>query len=166
MLRRLLWGLVKGVVLGATIGALLHFGLAATPLAGALAYVVYGAVAAIAGVFAGELPWKPGAWIGALIKAILGIGIGALVYFLGSKFLNIPVGGLAGAPDDTVLSQFPLLFAPIVGGVFSGLIELDDGGEKPQEEKKSGVRIADLPEEENEEIEIERQDKTSEKARR
>lgn len=144
MVRRLLVGLLKGIVIGGAIGALLHFALGLTALPAAwLGYVLYGAVAALGGVLAGQPPWRKGAWVASILKGLFGFGLGALAYLLGSRFLNLDVGGLANIANGTTLANAPLLFAPIVAMIYAGLVELDDGGEQAAAEEaaaKTGVR--------------------------
>jgi hypothetical protein len=141
MFRRLLLGLLKGLVIGGAIGALMHFalGVAIIP-AGALSYLFFGGVAAVAGVAAGQPPWREGAWVGSVLKAIFGFAIGAGIYWAGQRFLNFPIGGIANLPAGATFAQAPLLFAPALAALFSMLIELDDGGE-PAAESKTGVRV-------------------------
>jgi hypothetical protein len=147
MLRRLLVGLLKGVLVGGAVGALLHFAFGVTALSAAwMGYLLYGGVALLAGVVAGQPPWREGAWVASILKGAFGFGVGALLYFLGAKFLSgIDLTPLAGALPDLAgktLSQVPLLFAPAVATVYATLVELDDGGEQPATEKKTGVRVS------------------------
>lgn len=142
MFRRLLFGLLKGLVIGGAIGALMHFALG-VPLisAGVLSYLFFGGVAAVAGVAAGQPPWREGAWVGSILKAIFGFAIGAGIYWVGQRFLNFPIGGLAGLPANATFAQAPLTFAPALAALFSMLIELDDGGDQAAEQAKTGVRV-------------------------
>lgn len=141
MFRRLLFGLLKGLVIGGAFGALMTFALG-VPLipAGILSYMFFGGIAALAGVAAGQPPWREGAWVGSILKAVFGFAIGAGLYWVGQRFLNFPVGGLAGLPAGATFAQAPLTFAPALAAVFSMLIELDDGGE-PATDTKTGVRV-------------------------
>ncbi|MEI8257887.1 MAG: hypothetical protein WCJ30_19600 [Deltaproteobacteria bacterium] len=141
MFRRLLLGLVKGLVIGGAIGALMQFALG-VPLipAGVLSYLFFGGIAALAGVAAGQPPWREGAWVGSILKALFGFAVGASLYWVAQRFLNFPIGGLAGLPADAHFAQAPLTFAPALGAVFSMLIELDDGGDQASD-SKTGVRV-------------------------
>jgi hypothetical protein len=106
---------------------------------------LYAAVGALSGVVAGQPPWRKGAWLASILKAVFGAGVGAGLYALASRFLAVGVGGIAGLADGTALANAPLLFAPLVAGVYGMLVELDDGGEQPVEQS-TGVRVsADSP---------------------
>jgi hypothetical protein len=143
MFRRLLLGLLKGLLLGGAVGAALHFGahLFTSQGLGWLNYMLYGLVAALAGIAAGKPPWREGAWVETLLKAIVGFGIGAGVFALAHYFLKVPIGGLLNIPAGTHLAEIPLFFAPIVATVYASLVELDNTGNGEQDESKTGVRV-------------------------
>lgn len=159
MLRRLLFGLLKGLLVGAALGAVLHFGLGATTLTGALAYLFYAAVAAVAGVLAGQPPWRQGAWVGSILKGVFGLALGAGLYALAARFLSVQVPAVAGLTTAVPASSAPLFFAPALAALYAGLIELDDGGADAAADagasgKDPGVRVA-LPDElGDEEVEV------------
>jgi len=165
MLRRLLFGLLKGIVVGGALGALLHFGLGWTSLTGWLGYVIYGAAVALGGVVAGQPPWRKGAWIASILKGLFGFGVGAGLYALATHFLKLPVGGLVGIPTGTVLAESPLFFAPLVTLIYTTLVELDDGGPAPAAES-GGVRVASGASTDLDALLSERQERSSTKAGR
>lgn len=131
--KRLLLGILKGLVIGGGIGALLHFALGVTTLTSVFAYLLYAGVGLLAGVFGGRAPWKPGAWIAAILKGVFGLAVGAGLFALGTN-----VGAL------NVIAHNPLFFAPIVALLYGTFVELDDGGEQPEEEATSGVRVGKI----------------------
>lgn len=167
--RRLIIGVLKGLLIGGAVGALLHFGLGVTVLSGALAYVIYGLVGATSGALAGRAPWKQGAWIAALLKAAFGLAVGCGLYALAKAFVPHDLGqgvlesalALGAAPGqahalalDQGVANVPLLFAPALAVLYATLVELDDGGEA-EEEPVSRVRatnadelLASIPDEE------------------
>jgi hypothetical protein len=129
MLRRLGLGFLKGLIVGAGVGAAFQLGLAWT-LPGLAGYLAAMGTGATAGVLAGRPPWKHDAWIESLLKAVAGLGVGALVYWL-TSYVDAPIpldlpGAIAGTPWRAV----PLVALPLVGAVFGTLVELDnvDGG--------------------------------------
>ncbi|AKF09808.1 hypothetical protein [Sandaracinus amylolyticus] len=138
MLKRLVVGLLKGLVLGAAIGAGIQYGLhSATggPLlvtsGGLLGYLLAMGTSGTTGVFAGKPPWREGAWIEALLKGLVGVGIGALLYWLGSAYgaVQLPFPGVGSA----AWTALPVIFLPAIAGVYGSLVELDnsdDGGAK------------------------------------
>lgn len=143
MLERLVVGLLKGLVIGAAIGAGIQYGLLwPVPSGGLLGYLLAMGAAGTTGVFAGKPPWREGAWIEALLKGLVGAGIGALLYWLSSTYgaLELPFPGQAGPAPWTAL---PVLFLPAIAGVYGSLVELDNtegGGEKGGGEKGGGTR--------------------------
>lgn len=126
MLKRLVVGLLKGLVLGGAIGAGIQYGLHwPVPSGGLLGYLLAMGAAGTTGVFAGKPPWREGAWIEALLKGLVGAGIGALLYWLGSSYgaLALPFPGESEALAWTAL---PVLFLPAIAGVYGSLVELDN----------------------------------------
>ncbi|UJR86743.1 hypothetical protein [Sandaracinus amylolyticus] len=132
MLKRLVVGLLKGLVLGAAIGAGIQYGLHwVVTSGGLLGYLLAMATSGTTGVFAGKPPWREGAWIEALLKGLVGVGIGALLYWLGSTYgaVQLPFPGVGSA----AWTSLPVLFLPAIAGVYGSLVELDnsdDGGAK------------------------------------
>lgn len=148
MLKRLLIGLIKGIVLGGGVGAGLYFGAHVGRVEGAFAYLLYGLLGALTGAVAGKAPWKPGAWIEAVLRGVFGIAVGCGLYALASAFLGVGAIPLpeVGASVATKLVQQPLLMAPMLAVLYASLIELDnDGkGEDVAAVKGRGVRLEDI----------------------
>ncbi len=138
--KRLLLGLLKGIVIGGAFGALVYFTLGAH-LMGWANWLLYPLVGAVSGALAGRAPWKPGAWIAGVLKAVFGLAVGAGLFALGHKFL--PELALAGGPKVSLAEQ-PLFFAPMLATVYATLVELDDGGDQAEEEPASGVRVGKI----------------------
>lgn len=133
MFKRLGVGLLKGLVIGGVIGAGLHFGLGWMTVTPLLGYLVAMAAGASASVLAGKPPWREGAWIEALLKGLAGVGAGALLYFLGTRFGSFGVpfalpGRLAATAAGAAWPTLPLLFAPAFGALIGSLVELDNTG--------------------------------------
>ena len=150
MLKRLLIGVLKGIVVGGGVGAGLYFGLRVGRLDGALAYLLYGFLGAITGVFAGKALWKPGAWIEALLRGVFGIAVGCGLYALASALLGVGAidlpalaPALTGADLPNRLVQQPLVLAPMLAVVYASLIELDNDG-KGEDAAAAKVRVARL----------------------
>jgi hypothetical protein len=94
-------------------------------------------VAGTTGVFAGRPPWQEGAWIEATLKGMVGVGLGALVYWLASKWGYVTTFPFPGVEEPVKWTEVPVLFAPAVAGVYGALVELDNTGESKKDEKKS-----------------------------
>ncbi len=133
LLKRLGIGLLKGLVVGGAVGAALQLGLGWTQTTGLLGYLLAMATGATAGTLAGTPPWKGEAWIEAVLKGVFGVGVGALLYWLGSSFapFGLPLA-IGGAPDGADWTSLPLLYAPAIGGVYGAIVELDNTGKPPK----------------------------------
>ena len=151
MLKRLLIGILKGIIVGGAVGAALYFGLHQGSLESGFAYVLYGAVGALTGVVAGKPLWKQGAWIEALLRGVFGIAVGCGLYALASSFLHVaaiplPAGlfpRLGDAEIPRFLFQQPLAMAPLLATLYASLIELDNDG-KGEDVASTKVRVARL----------------------
>jgi len=153
MLKRLGLGLIKGLLIGGAIGAGFHFGLGWTVATGLLAYLIAMGAGATAGILAGKPPWRHAAWIESLLKAVAGLGIGALVYWLASSFADFQLPfAIPGVAEGHGWTEMPLLSSVAVAGLFGTLVELDntdDGGgdvtrSERGERKKPRVRVGEI----------------------
>jgi hypothetical protein len=148
VLRRLLIGLAKGLVIGGALGAGLQIGLGWGNTTGILGYLLAMGAGATAGILAGKPVWRVGAWIESVLKALFGLGTGALVYFLGSTYgaLEVPFA-LPGAESGALWTSQPLLYATLISGLFGSLVELDntdDDGDREDGYHPPRVRIRGL----------------------
>lgn len=138
-LKRLGLGLLKGLAVGGVTGAAIQIGLGWTVTAGLLGYLLAMGVGATAGILAGTPPWKSETWIEAVLKGLFGVGVGALLYWLGSSFASFELPfAVAGAPRGTEWTSLPLLYGPVVGALFGAVVELDNTGDGDGTAKPSG----------------------------
>lgn len=165
MLKRLILGLVKGLVLGGVVGAAITFGLATASLGGVAAYALYALVAAFAGVLAGRPPWVKGAWVESVLKGLFGVAVGVGLYALASRFLLMPLPNLAGGEPLAAALQ-PMLMAPAIGAIYAALIELDNTGEAEPEPTGVRVRSVDDIKVDEDEEDVAAQTRSDAKARR
>jgi hypothetical protein len=136
---RFILGLLKGTLIGGGLGA----GLWALFPAGAptlLEYALYGLVGAVVGAFCGTPPWRKGAWIGAILKGVVGIGVGVGIYVLVRSYLNVSIPLEMFGPNAQVLSREYFLLGPAIGVIYGLLIEVDDGSAKAAEEYAKPAR--------------------------
>ena len=140
--KRLLLGIFKGLLIGGTIGALIHFVAERPVLDGLLNYPLYAGVGALSGVLAGRPPWKAGAWIASILKGVFGLLVGLGLFALGNWLFasGLPIPGALHAP----LAHQPLAFAPLLAVIYATLVELDDGGDQPEEAPSTGVRAGKI----------------------
>jgi hypothetical protein len=149
MLKRLLYGWLKGLVIGGAIGAGIQYGLPEIEMTwpivsgGIAGYLLTMGAAGTTGVFAGKPPWREGAWIEALLKGLVGGAAGALLYWLGSRYgtFAMPFPGVEGT---TVWTAEPVLFLPAIAGAYGSLVELDNTGDDDKKRgrpSKSGPKV-------------------------
>jgi hypothetical protein len=150
MLKRLIIGILKGLILGGGMAVALYMLAHIGSVSGFWGYLLYGVLGAITGVVAGKPLWKPGAWIEALLRGVFGIAVGCGLYALGAVVLtgsaidftallgSLPVGA---RPEH--LYQQPLIMAPMFATLYASLIELDNDG-KGEDAASTKVRVARL----------------------
>ena len=155
MVQRLAIGLLKGLLLGGLVGALMQFELP-SGLTGEswFRYLAYGLLGALTGVFAGRAPWKPGAWIEGVLKGLFGLAVGCGLYGLASNFIHWTVPAIGSLPS-TPLTGLPVIFAPLLAMVYGTLVELDntEDANAPQPQAKLRVDadklLASIPDEDD-----------------
>lgn len=143
MKRRLVVGLIKGLVLGVGLGAAFQIGAGWGKTDGLLGYLLAMGISASIAVVSGRSPWHTGAWIEAALKAVAGLCLGALAYWVASSYAAIPLPfGTPNAPVPTPWTSQPMFFGTALGVLFGPLIELDNtpkGGDKPKH--VGGVKV-------------------------
>lgn len=145
MFKRLLVGIVKGLVIGGAVGGAIYFGAHLAAFTGVLAYLAYGALGAITGALAGKAPWKQGAGIEAALRGVFGIAVGCGLYALAQAFLKVgpmplpEVAPLVGAQPHSVADQ-AMFMAPALSMLYAALIELDNDG-KGEDVAPAKVRV-------------------------
>ncbi len=146
MLRRLLIGLMLGLVVGGLAAWAFVAGLRATAFADAGGPLVAGAAAALTGILtglvAGKPIWASGARIEAGLKAFFGalISVGlmfALRRWAGGWVLDLRVIS-AGGP--ATVGDLPAASLPLIGALLGSFFELDNSAAGPGDPKKTGVR--------------------------
>ncbi len=140
MLRRLLVGLVLGVVLGGLAAAALVRGLGVVSFAVAggalLAYAAAVVLGAVTGLVAGKPVWAKGAWIEVGLKAFFGSLLAAGIMFVLRRWVDVSVnlGGLGAGAG--LLGDLPAASLPIISTLLSVFYEIDNTDSGEAEEKK------------------------------
>jgi hypothetical protein len=129
MLKRLLVGLVVGIVIGGVAAAAIIKGLgvttfAATGIGPAFAYLAAIATGVVAGLVAGKPIWAKGAWIEVGLKAFFGSLLAAGAMFALRRWGTVPVdlAALGAGP----IGLLPATSLPILATILSVFYELDN----------------------------------------
>lgn len=135
MLRRILFGLLKGALVGGVLGALLVFGLGMPVMQPWLAYLAAVVTGALTGLVAGKPIWTAGARVEAGLKAAVGAVIAGLGMLALRKWLNVNLD--LGALGKGGLGSLSIASLPLIATVLGLLFEADNTGEEgPPETKK------------------------------
>jgi hypothetical protein len=143
MLRRLLFGLILGLVVGGLVAAGVIFGLKLTVIGDAaglfFAYVAAALTGLATGLVTGKPVWATNAKVEATLKAIVGglLGAGALFALRqwgGSVSLDLGAYG----PGPAAIGALPAASLPAIAAVLGALFGLDNTD--PPDETKPAVR--------------------------
>jgi hypothetical protein len=125
---RVVLGLLKGAVVGGALGwAAFKLGVAG----GAAAFATYAIIGGLVGMICGKPPWRQDTIWTSVLKGVFGLAVGAGLYWVGQKVLgglHVPLPAALGAAPDRTFSELPILFGPLVGALWGGFVEVDDGG--------------------------------------
>lgn len=152
MLKRLIIGVIKGLLVGAAIGSAFHFGLGWTTAAGLLGYLLAMGSGATAGVLAGKPPWRQQAWIESVLKSVAGLGVGALAYWVASTWLGFTLPfDVPGVAAGTPWTEMTVGISTVTAAVFGALVELDNTDDDSKSKPGRKVRVSA---DEAEEVEV------------
>ncbi len=132
MLKRLLTGLAKGLLIGALLAfvALRGLGMAAFPNV-AVAYLAAAVAGVVTGLVAGRPIWAREAKIEAGLKSVAGAVLGALVLFAVRRWLPYEIDLGAWHAGQGALGSLPVASLPIVSVVLSMVFDLDNTETRP-----------------------------------
>jgi hypothetical protein len=122
---RLVFGLVKGGVIGGGLG----YGVYRAGLSGLPGWLLYGTVGVLVGLLVGRPMWshladkKSTVWT-SILKAIVGFGVGVGLWALATRAAGDPTLAIAGETHH--LTAWPPIFGAVVGLVYGAWVELDD----------------------------------------
>ena len=139
---KLLIGILKGSILGGALG----YGAYALGQPGAwFAWLTYGLIGALVGLVVGRPIWsliadKNATSFGAILKAIFGAGIAIGLYALARRFGSGVELTLLG--ETRALPAWPPILGAAIGGLWGGIIELDDAFDDPPPAKGAAKKAA------------------------
>jgi hypothetical protein len=144
MVRRLLVGLVLGLVVGGLVAAGLVQGLHVLQFGdgtgGALfAYLAAAVTGVLTGLVAGKPIWAAGARIEAGLKAFFGALLAAGLMFALRQWaggVHLPVSELT--PEGLAIGSLPIASLPVVAALLGGFFEIDNTGGDDKDAKKDG----------------------------
>lgn len=143
MIRRLLTGIVVGLLLGAIVAALFIKGLGVLTFGTVLALLAAAATGAIVGLVAGKPIWASGAKIEAGLKAVAGAVLGVVGMLLVRKFLGESIDLSQFGAGTGAIGDLPATSLPIVAGVLGAFFEVDNTPEAKDEKGGApGKRVA------------------------
>jgi hypothetical protein len=126
---RVIFGLIKGGLVGAAVGALAwKLGLGG----GVAGYAIYGVVGFLVGIVCGKALWRQETLVTPILKGVFGFLIGMGLYWVAGKALGqftLPFAARFGAPVAPLVNV-PVLLAPLIGMLYGIFVELDDGERK------------------------------------
>lgn len=131
---KLLLGLLKGAVIGAGVGFGAYKLEAATGFGNG--FLTFGLVGALVGLVCGQAIWSllrdsKKTNITAIVKAVIGFGIGCGLYALVAKAIKPTL-----MISDMNIFAWPVSLGGMIGGVYGAFVEVDDSVEDPAPKKK------------------------------
>jgi hypothetical protein len=141
---RVLFGLLKGGLVGALLGAgAFKLGIAG----GFLGTVTYVLVGGLTGMLCGRPPWRQDTVWTTALKGIFGAVVGGALAWGAGKVLggtHLALGGKLGLPDRPLV-DLPVLLGPIIGAIWGAFVELDDGGSSGKTDAQGKGKPAPKP---------------------
>ncbi len=143
MIKRLLYGLVFGLFVGAIVAAAIIKGLGMLSFAGTsgavLAYVFAAVTGVLVGLVAGKPIWASGGQIEAGLKAFFGALLASGAMFVLRRWVHIDLDlhGMGAGPDlPTAVGYLPAVSLPLISAVLGAFYEADNTPEPAGEKGK------------------------------
>ena len=159
MLKRLIGGLVKGVLVGGVLAVVLVKGLGITTLGAAMAYPAAVLAGILAALVAGKPIWARGAWIEVVLKGIVGSALAAALMFALRRWGQLPLDLSGVGAGVGIVGELAATSLPIVATLLAVLFDLDNTGDEeadsrsPEAERRP-VRVADQTGEDELDLEL------------
>ncbi len=159
MVKRLLLGIIKGVLLGGVLAALIVKGLGIGVFGAILAYVAAAITGALAGLLTGKPFWAGGAKVEATLKAVVGTLMALALMYSVRRWLAYPIDLTSLQLGAGKLGELPVAALPMVATVLSLFFELDntpaptdEKADKTRKRIEERKRVGDVAEFEDEEL--------------
>ncbi|HEX7603164.1 MAG TPA: hypothetical protein VF316_16215 [Polyangiaceae bacterium] len=147
MIKRLLYGLVFGLIVGGLLAAALIKGLGMLAFigtgGGALAYVFAAVTGILVGLVAGKPIWASGGQIEAGLKAFFGALLASGLMFAMRRWVHVdvPLGGLGLGPiEPTELGNLPAVTLPAIAMLLGAFYEADNTPEADKDKDKDKAK--------------------------
>jgi hypothetical protein len=147
MIKRLLYGLVFGLVVGGLLAAALIKGLGMVAFVGTggavLAFVFAAVTGILVGLVAGKPIWASGGQIEAGLKAFFGALLASGLMFAMRRWLHVDLnlGGLGlGPAEATELGNLPAVTLPAIAMLLGAFYEADNTPEAADKDKDKGKK--------------------------
>ncbi len=137
MLKRLLIGLVKGVLVGGFLGVVLVKGFGIVTMGVWAAYLLAVLAGVLSGLVAGKPIWTAGARVEATLKAAVGALLGAGLMYVVQRWLGLHLD--LGPLGQGSVGQLPIVSLPLIAAALSMLFEIDNTGNDEPEAKAPGT---------------------------
>jgi hypothetical protein len=137
MLRRLLLGLVKGLLIGGLLAAALVQGLGVSVFGALLAYASAVVLGVLAGLFAGKPFWAKDARIEVALKAVVGAAVATASMFALRKWVTTELH--LGAFGAGAVGSLPAVSLPLIATFLALVFEIDNTSEVPANDAAAAV---------------------------
>lgn len=139
MVGNLIFGLIKGGVIGGAVG----YGAYAAGLDGGFNWVTYGLVGTLVGLLVGRPVWShladdKSTAVTSIIKAVFGYGVCVGLYALVAKVwggFDFSIAALSDEPRN--LSDWTFILGAAIGGLYGAWVEADDASPAADTPKRS-----------------------------
>jgi hypothetical protein len=139
MLRRLVIGLAKGLLIGGILTVVLIKGLGVTLLGALVAYLAAVVAGATTGLFAGKPFWDKDARIEVILKAIVGAAIATAAMFALRKWVPAELDLSAIGAGAGPIGWLPAVSLPLITTFLAVVFELDNTNDVPATDEKAAI---------------------------
>jgi hypothetical protein len=139
MLRRLLIGLVKGLLIGGILTAVLIKGFGVAVFGALVAYLAAVVAGAVTGLVAGKPFWAKEARIEVTLKAVVGAAIATASMFALRKWVPTELDLSALGAGAGQLGALPAASLPLITTFLAVVFELDNTNEVPATDERAAL---------------------------